>query len=119
MSKVRKLRFPSVKDVARELRAINNQFDAGEEDDFGETEGVDVRLQVSEGGAWSVHYGDSSYAQDHRGFWGASSVPGGRKRFNATRDAADLIDQAEDQAAQEGFQLRKRPAKKTKGVGSR
>jgi len=48
---------------------------------------------------WEV--GDSSYDQDHSGFWGAGSVPGGKRRFNSTRLAEELIDQAREQHALE------------------
>src|SRR5690606_813072 len=37
-------------------------------------ETCDVRLQVYEDGDWAIRFGDSSYDQDHRGFWGASIV---------------------------------------------
>lgn len=94
------LRMPSVKEVARELRMINTT--TGDfEDEFGERDGIDVRLQVHEGGGYSIHEGDSQYDTDHRGYWGASSVPGNNKRFNAIDLAKELIDQAADMAAQD------------------
>lgn len=42
---------------------------------------------------------DSSYDLDHRGFWGASSVPGSGARFSSRDVARDLIDQARDMKA--------------------
>jgi hypothetical protein len=82
------MRFPSIKDVATELRAINKEADAGRDE-------VDVRLQVYEDGAWAVRWGLSDY-QDHRGYWGASSVPGSNRRFHSEDVARNLIDQAKD-----------------------
>lgn len=89
------MRFPSIESVAKELRGINANVE-GE---------CDVRLQVYPDGQWIVRYGLSDYDQDHRGYWGASSVPGcgGRdcqpRRFNARDVARDLIEQAKDQRA--------------------
>lgn len=34
----------------------------------------DVRLQVHPDGTWTLNTGDSSYDQDHRGFWSSSSI---------------------------------------------
>jgi hypothetical protein len=89
------MRFPSIAAVAAELRGINANVE-GE---------CDVRLQVWPDGEWIVRSGDSSYDQDHRGFWGASSVPGvnrGRaSRFDSRSVARDLIEQARDQHASE------------------
>lgn len=89
-----KLKFPSIADVARELRGINANVEGD----------CDVRLQVWDDGQWRVHYGDSSYDQDHRGFWGSSSVPGVNakgqvQRFDARAVAKDLIEQAREDFA--------------------
>jgi hypothetical protein len=61
----------------------------------------DVRLQIRESGSWHVHYGDSSYDQDHSGVWGAGSVPL-RGRFDSLSLAKKLWNQACDQAV-DGF----------------
>jgi hypothetical protein len=82
-------RFPSIRTVASALRAVNR--DAEDE--------CDVRLQVYPDGDWAVRFGPSDYDQDHRGYWGASSVPGHGRRFGAESVARDLIDQARDMAA--------------------
>lgn len=54
----------------------------------------------------AVRYGDSSYDLDHRGSWGASSVPGvvnGTVRRFPSRDVArDLLEQAREMAATGG-----------------
>ena len=86
------MRFPKISEVAYDLRAVNDDC----EDE------CDVRLQVYPDGNWSLHFGDASYDQDHRGYWGASSVPGGGRRFNSTEMARDLIDQAREQRATSG-----------------
>ena len=90
------MRFPSIKDVASELRLINANVE-GE---------CDVRLQVYEDGKWVVRSGLSDYDQDHQGYWGASMVPGyvntvsGRWRFNSTTIARDLLSQAKEHRSQ-------------------
>jgi hypothetical protein len=53
-------------------------------------------------GGWAVHWGPSDYDQDHRGYWGASSVPGNGRKFNARQTAKDLIEQAKEMRATEG-----------------
>lgn len=96
------MRFPSIKDVANDLRAAAQSIDwqeTGSEDDAF----CDVRLQVTVDGSWCVHVGPSDYDQDHRGFWGASSIP--RGRFNARELARDLISQVREHAASFGDYL--------------
>jgi hypothetical protein len=82
-----KVRFPTIPEVARELRALNDE--ARDE--------LDVRLQVTDDGDWRVHFGDPGYDQDHRGYWGAGSVPGRGRRFDSTGEARRLINEARDQ----------------------
>lgn len=90
------LRLPSIKVIAAELRAINSEVDFSDD-------GCDVRLQVYADGTHAVRWGASDYDQDHRGYWGASSVPGGGKRFQSKEIARDLIDQvSENYATSEG-----------------
>lgn len=85
------MRFPSIKDVAHDLRISHQSIDWTDGDD------CDVRLQVYEDGSWAVRVGPSDYDLDHRGFWGASSIP--RGRFRSTDVARDLIEQAKNQYA--------------------
>lgn len=92
------MRFPKIDEVASELRAINKQQSAPDGDDGG----IDVRLQVYPDGDWAVRGGLSDYDQDHRGYWGASSVPGDNRRFDSKALARDLIDQAKEHHAQGG-----------------
>ena len=86
------MRFPSIKDVAHDLRHHHKRIDWSDDG-----EGCDVRLQVYEDGSWAVRVGPSDYDLDHRGFWGASSIPPGR--FRSANVARDLIEQAKDQYA--------------------
>lgn len=79
------MKFPSIKDVAHDLRAINANIE-GE---------CSVRLQVYGNGQWIVRFGLPDYDQDHRGFWGCSEIPGSR-RFNSREVARDLINQARE-----------------------
>jgi hypothetical protein len=91
------MKFPSIKDVARELQSIN-------ESDLTDPDAdacIDVRLQVTADG-WEIHSGDAQYDTDHKGHWGASSVPGNGKRFNSTDIARALISEARDSHAQSG-----------------
>lgn len=96
------LRFPSIRSVAHCLTSIGKDCRGyGFAPDLGEdTWFCDVRLHVWPDGSWAVHSGDSQYDQDHRGFWGASSIPGTR-RFNARDVARELIDQAKEHHALE------------------
>lgn len=87
------MRFPSIKDVAADLRDVKRAILG---DDIPDT---DVRLQVESSGAWTIHTGDPCYDTDHRGFWGAGSID---RRTNCRDLACDLIDQAKDHAAQCG-----------------
>jgi|GEM_PF-6854379 len=92
------MRFPSIADVAAELRSINKQ----QSSDDGDDGGIDVRLQVHTDGNWTVNWGSSDYDQDHRGYWGSSSVPGDNRRFDSKDIARDLIEQAREQKATGG-----------------
>lgn len=89
------MRFPTIKQVAEELRGINANVE-GE---------CDVRLCVWEGGEWCVKCGDVSYDTEHAPMCGAASVPGvvaGRvSRFSARDLARDLIEQVREQHAQD------------------
>lgn len=91
------MKWPSLKEIARELKSINANVEAGDKNEY-----IDVRLQVYEDGNWIVRVGDVSYDPDHHGYWSASSVPGvykGRvRRFNSTTVARDLIQEAKDDA---------------------
>lgn len=89
--------FPTIGDVAEELASIRwtPEPDASEEDSY-----LDVRLQVEEDGSWSIHTGNASYDTDHSGFWGAISLL--PDMDDMREPAADLIEQAMDQASMSG-----------------
>lgn len=89
------MRFPSVSAVAKVLRTINARVESCDD-------GCDVRLQVYPDGSWAVRWGLSDYDDDHRGYWGASSVPGGGRRFDSRGVARDVIGQAQDHHATSG-----------------
>lgn len=86
------MKFPTIKAVAADLAAFKADLDPAERDNE-----CDVRLQVMEDGCWSVHYGDSQYDQDHRGYWGASAIS---QATNCRDMAINLIDQVRDHHAQ-------------------
>jgi hypothetical protein len=90
------MRFPKIDEVAAQLRSVNKQQLRPEDAE----EGIDVRLQVYPDGDWAVRWGSSDYDQDHRGYWGSSSVPGDNRRFDSKALARDLIEQAKEHFAQ-------------------
>jgi len=96
------MKFPSIRDVARELSDINANVES--DDDIWSNCGCDVRLQVYPDGQWCVRVGLADYDQDHRGYWGADRVPGvfqGKvQRFNSTEVARDLIAQCREMEAE-------------------
>jgi len=63
-------------------------------------ESTDVRVQVTDGGSWSLHTGDAQYDTDHRGYWGAGSIVADDDDATLGRTLADLVDQACDHAAE-------------------
>jgi hypothetical protein len=98
----RTVELPDLEDVAAGLVEIWRHV---------ESEDVDVRLQVTEDGAWYLHSGDASYDQDHRGFWGAGSLPGKAERSSlGEKDRAricrmwaeDLLDEVREEVATAG-----------------
>ena len=62
---------------------------------------VDVRIRYHDG-EWSFHVGDSSYDQDHRGAWGASSVAINDDDDALDSIAAELLEQALEDLAEQG-----------------
>lgn len=92
-----RIRFPSVAAVARELIEAKAFYLTPAKDRHPDDPAdIDVRLQVQEDGGWDLHFGDSSYDQDHRGYWGASCLS---LRTNCRSLAWDLIGEAQDHAA--------------------
>ena len=76
------------------------EFDPADITPPGETEPTgDVRLQYH-AGEFYVRTGDSSFDQDGRGHWGASSVSPDLSEAAAREIAADLLGQVLDSVAQ-------------------
>ena len=88
------MRFPSIASVTAALKEARGE--ARKYLNAGEGEDMDVRLQVYEDGAWALRTGLSDYDQDHRGFWGASSITGGCLIKHLRDTAADLLEQVRD-----------------------
>lgn len=88
------MKFPTIKEVALELRQINCNVEGP----------CDVRLQIYLDGQWRVRWGDVQYDQDHRGFWGFGSVPGvGKKtvhRFRSRELARALLEECREAHAE-------------------
>jgi len=76
-----------------------SEFDPADIADDDGNPSIDCRLRYHDG-AWSFLTGDSSYDQDHRGHWGASSVGVGLTRIGANSIAYDLVEQVLDSIAQ-------------------
>lgn len=115
----KRLRLPNPAEVAADLAQLQNTIPAGgwvdsddepdtdddsptgdasdDTDDDDEPAGMDVRLQIHERGGWSLRSGDSSYDQDHRGYWGAGYLT---TDTDCADLAAELIDEAGEHAAQ-------------------
>ena len=94
------MKFPKQSEVASDLRNINKTaYDGGWLGMVPYERWLDVRLQVYPDGRWAVRFGSSDYDQDHHGYWGASSVPGSGRRFDAVAVAKNLIKQAKEQYA--------------------
>jgi hypothetical protein len=87
------MEWPTVEEVAERLSDIVCGLDADDE----EGDAVEVRLQVMDGGAWSIHTGDPSYDTDHRGFWGSAYLDA---EEDVREVASDLISQARDHCAE-------------------
>ena len=102
-----RFKLPSIAAIAEQLRSIQESVGYLEPCPCSGESHIDVRLQVWDDSSWAVHSGLPDYAQDHRGYWGASSIPSARKngkphRFNARAVARELIEQAADHAASNG-----------------
>ena len=92
------MRFPSIASVTAALKEARE-----EAREYLNGEDMDVRLQLYEDGAWALRTGVSDYDQDHRGFWGASSITGGCLIKHLRDTAADLLEQVRDAHASCGW----------------
>lgn len=118
------MRFPSIKAVAAELRDANARVDRKDIEQARklnpDDSGLDVRLQVYPDGSWALRTGDSSYDQDHRGYWGSGTLDG--KRFDSEGMAKELLEQCKEQHATDQPEECKHPSlgvcdKKPAGLG--
>lgn len=103
--------FPTIAQLAAALQELDRRPPLGPEEMFKEyLDGwmqLDVRLQVRqlEDGevTWRLWTGDSSYDNDHRGFWGSTSLAflgdPDDAGFEPDKLAEDLREQALDSAA--------------------
>lgn len=61
---------------------------------------TDVRLCVTETGAWWLNYGDVCYDSEHTAFCGASSISASDSHVEILALADELITQIEDQISE-------------------
>jgi hypothetical protein len=91
--------YPTIRELAAELRVVQQQGKQwAEEDgvDSDDGEGVEVRLQVVNG-SWCIRTGDASYDDDHRGTWSVGFVP--LTRFSSYEMAREMIREARNTSA--------------------
>lgn len=79
-------------EVYRTLQCIDTS-------DTGDSDYLDVRLQLSANGSFDVHTGDPSYDTDHRGFWGASTLSRDADDLELQDVALELVEEAIEDAA--------------------
>ena len=104
------MRYPTINDVAECVKRYADALvsylpdaDAESPDDGGDDDESgwgDIRLQVTDDGAWELHTGDPQYDTDHRGYWGATSVDAGASMSKCREVARELIEQVKDNYAQ-------------------
>ena len=102
------MKFPNIDWVAEKVMDYRDYLKTLDPKDIEDEEGNiggDIRLQVrklenSNESSWSVHTGDSSYDQDHRGEWGANFVLVNATDAECREIAKDLIEQAKESFSQ-------------------
>lgn len=100
---------PKLTELASDLWAVVKDSRSYKPEDIADEEGnpsIDVRLQVYADGRWALRTGDSSYDQDHRGYWGAGSVSPDMKKSDVRSLAKELIEEAADQYASDHPSMR-------------
>ena len=92
------------KEIVFYLERVSADFEECDDDDESY---LDIRLQISEsdygsdyGSEWSIHTGSSDYDQDHRGFWGCSSISGEESTEDIIEIVEDIVEQAEEEYEQ-------------------
>ena len=84
--------------IVQIIRDIRDDLDFPEETKE-EERYCDIRLQVYPDGQWALRSGDSSYDQDHNGFWGCSSITDKTTVKTIRETVSDLIEQVEEDIA--------------------
>ena len=82
--------FPTPDEVAEALTLIRDTLP----NDPTQDGWIEVRLQVMEGGDWSLHTGDPQADNDHGGFWGADHI---NYRADCRAAAHIMLEEARDQ----------------------
>lgn len=89
------MRFPSIKTIRKELTFKYWSMRCNQRRDFvvsgSDDATMDIRLNVHSDGSWIILSGDSSYDQNHQGYWGASCLSW--ERQNLEKVAKSLIEQ--------------------------
>lgn len=85
------MNWPEIDWIIKALQDVQNTLDVNET--------TDVRLQVYENSEWALRVGLADYDQDHRGYWGASSINTECTQENTRSIAESLLEQAQDQHA--------------------
>lgn len=102
--RIRNMGF-TITDVVSDLKGIRDYLGgySDEEIDDGEgNPGTDVRIN-SHGRGFQILSGDSSFDQDHTGFWGSSWVSKYDTNSNLKETAYDLVDQLLDDKDMQGM----------------
>ncbi len=89
--------LPTIAELAEILICVSAEVIEPDPDDYpdGSDLGeafIDVRLRYFDG-TWALHTGSSDYDTDHRGAWGASSVPADLDQSSAESIAYELLEQ--------------------------
>lgn len=98
--------FPTVEELAlamAHLPGLVEPWEGRQRSPIHETPSIDVRLQVcskEDGGGWTIHTGDASYDQDHRGYWGAGCVTADDTPDTLKALANEMIEEAVEQAVE-------------------
>ena len=86
--------FPTVQEIAEALAHVPACVEPEMIEQGENVASIDVRLQVLGDGTWSVHTGDASYDQDHRGYWSCGCVVAEDTPEDLMALAKDLREQA-------------------------
>lgn len=94
--------FPTAEEIADCLADLPHLVEPDMVPDGADEPGIDVRLQVTEGGGWSIHTGSSQYDTDHSGYWGYGVVGADDTAETILELAQDLRAEAIEDCADDG-----------------